>query len=535
MARKPASKPKAPPIVRQAVVVVHGQGQQRPMGTIRDFVAALWASNPDVTPDPPYTKDNTWIVPDNKSGLYEMQRITTPPHGAGRRTDFFELYYADLLADTPIRNLWRWLERLFWISPLQVPKRMYGPWLAFWLLCLVAMAMTLWVVLEIPQLLDSNWLAPFKDKNRLDALIGLAIIVISVLVLVLPKFFPGTAQAESIPRGAILLAMIVGVGFISWQTPVIVVALIVGVVIYLFTNDLLPLFGDAASYLSAQTDTVRSRQAVRERGLSLLKALHDDKEYDRIVVVAHSLGTVLAYDLLQLLWHSVGPTKDNPPDADAVAAIEAVESFAKKPVAEWTPDDVEAYQALQWQAFSALRRQKPAGPTEEGKPAGPSGWKVSDFVTLGSPLANAQFLITEGPEDLKRMKRERVLPVSPPEPRDKEGFIYAENGRMVTHHAAVFSTVRWTNIYDEFNPRWFLHGDVISGAIAGLFGPGIKDIDVPIVENGKRTFTHNLYWVDTRGEPKGKVTSGEDSHEVRAEAAAPQIQHLRDAVGMQRS
>lgn len=539
MARKPASKPAAEAIKRQAIVVVHGQGQQRPMGTIRDFVAALWASNPDVTPDPPYNKDNTWIVPDSKSGLYEMQRITTPPHDEGRRTDFFELYYADLLADTPIRNLWRWLERLFWISPMQVPRRMYGPWLAFWLLCLAAMAMSLWVILEIPQLLQANWLAPFQDRNRIDALIGLAIIAIAVLTLVVPKFFPATEQAKSIPRGAILLALIVGIGFISWQTPVIVAALVMGVVLYLFANDLLPLFGDAASYLSAQTETVRSRQALRERGLSLLKALHEDTEYDRIVVVAHSLGTVLAYDLLQLLWHNVGPTKDNPPVADAVAAIEAVESFARKSVAEWTAADVDTYQALQWQAFSALRRQTPADPAPAGKPAGLSGWKVSDFVTLGSPLANAQFLITEGPEDLKRMKHERVLPISPPEPRgDAEGFIYEENGRMVTHHAAVFSTVRWTNIYDEFNPRWFLSGDVISGAVAELFGPGIKDINVPILDNGKRGFSHNLYWVDTRSETvrqQPPIDPGSDAHKVRAEAAAPQIQHLRDAVGMSRS
>lgn len=539
MARKPVSKPAAEPIKRQAIVVVHGQGQQRPMGTIRDFVAALWASNPDVSPDPPYSKDNTWIVPDSKSGLYEMQRITTPPHDEGRRTDFFELYYADLLADTPLRNLWRWLERLFWISPLQVPRRMYGPWLAFWLLCLAAIAMTLWVILEIPQLLQANWLAPFQDRNRVDALIGLAIIAIAVLTLVVPKFFPATAQAKSIPRGAILLALIVGVGFISWQTPVIVAALIMGVVLYLFTNDLLPLFGDAASYLSAQTETVRSRQALRERGLSLLKALHDDTDYDRIVVVAHSLGTVLAYDLLQLLWHSVGPTKDNPPEADAVTAIEAVESFASKPVAEWTPADVDTYQNLQWAAFSALRRQKPADPPADGKPAGSSGWKVSDFVTLGSPLANAQFLVTEGLEDFERMKHERVLPISPPEPRgDAEGFIYEENGRMVTHHAAVFSTVRWTNIYDEFDPRWFLSGDVISGAIAQLFGPGIKDINVPILDNGKRRFSHNLYWVDTRSEPARRQVAlgpGGDAHKVRAEAAAPQIQQLRDAVGMSRN
>jgi hypothetical protein len=401
------------------------------------------------------------------------------------------------------------------------------------------MAISLWVILEIPQLLQANWLAPFQDRNRIDALIGLAIIAIAVLTLVVPKFFPATEQAKSISRGAILLALIVGVGFISWQTPVIVAALVMGVVLYLFANDLLPLFGDAASYLSAQTETVRSRQALRERGLSLLKALHEDTEYDRIVVVAHSLGTVLAYDLLQLLWHSVGPTKDNPPDADAVAAIEAVESFARKLVAEWTAADVDTYQALQWQAFSALRRQKPADPAPAGKPAGLSGWKVSDFVTLGSPLANAQFLITEGPEDLRRMKHERVLPISPPEPRgDAEGFIYEENGRMVTHHAAVFSTVRWTNIYDEFNPRWFLSGDVISGAVAELFGPGIKDINVPILDDGKRGFSHNLYWVDTRSETMRQqhpIDLDRDAHKVRAEAAAPQIQHLRDAVGMSRS
>lgn len=518
--------------------MVHGQGQQRPMGTIRDFVAALWASNPDVTPDPPYSKDDTWIVPDSKSGLYEMQRITTPPHDQGRRTDFFELYYADLLADTPLRNLWRWLERLFWISPAQVPKRMYGPWLAFWLLCLVGIAMTLWVILEIPQLLQANWLSPFQDRSRIDALFGLAVIAIAVLALVLPKFFPSTAEAKSIPRGVILVALIVGVGFISWQTPVIVAALIVGVVLYLFTNDLLPLFGDAASYLSAQTETVRSRQALRERGLSLLKALHDDPEYDRIVIVAHSLGTVLAYDLLQLLWHAVGPTKDNAPDADAVAAIEAVERFATKPAPAWTPDDVETYQALQWAAFSALRRQKPAEPAPADKPAGQSGWKVSDFVTLGSPLANAEFLITEGAEDLKRMKHERVLPISPPEPRgNAEGFIYEENGRMVTHHAAVFSTVRWTNIYDEFDPRWFLNGDVISGPIGELFGPGIKDINVTILDNGKRGFSHNLYWVDTRSERArpGAPIYPDDSHKVRAEAASPQVRYLREAVGMSRS
>lgn len=533
-------------IQRQAIVVVHGQGQQRPMGTIRDFVEVLWSSNPDVVPDPPHNRNDTWIVPDNKSGLYEMQRITTPPHG-GRRTDFFELYYADLLSDTPIRNLWRWLERLFWISPMEVPRRMYWPWLVFWLICLVSLALVFWVILEIPTLLQGRWWHPFVDRNAWDAVVGAAIIVVALLCLILPKFFPSTPQAQSIPRPAILFAIILGVGFISWHTPVIVVALIVGVMLYFFVNGFLPLFGDAASYLSAQTETVRSRQAVRRRGLDLLLALHQEPEYDRIVVIAHSLGTVLAYDLLQLLWHAAGPTKDNPPSPEAVAAIQAVEDFAASMGQDaWEPEDIAAYQQLQWAAFSALRRQKPPGPPVDGKPAGLAGWKVSDFITLGSPLANAQFLVTEGQADFRRMKKERVLPVSPPEPRGSaQGFIYEENGRMVTHHAAVFSTVRWTNIYDEFDPVLFGRGDVIGGALGApdLFGPGIRDIDVTIREKGRRTFSHNLYWVDTiaeKGRPPQPVPlpdhiPGDERTPVRGATAAPQIQHLRDAVGMDRN
>lgn len=527
-------------IKRQAIVVVHGQGQQRPMGTIRDFVEVLWSSNPDVEPAPPYTRDSTWIVPDNKTGLYEMQRITTPPHGDGRRTDFFELYYADLLADTPLRNLWRWLERLFWIDPVEVPGRMYRPWLAFWLLSLVALGMSFWVVMEVPQLLHADWLQPFSEPNRLDALFGLVIIVLALLTLILPKIFPIPEQGQYVPRGAIILAIVVGIGFISWHTPVIVAAVIVGVVIYLFVNELLPLFGDAASYLSAQTETVRTRQAVRDRGLALLNALHRDNGYDRIVVVAHSLGTVLAYDLLQFLWHDVGPTKDNRPDPDAVAALEAVEAFSRKPVGSWTAADVDTYQQLQWQAFTALRRQKRDEQMPAEGPPRQAGWKVSDFVTLGSPLANAQFLITEGAEDFNRMKRERVLPISPPEPRDDaQGFIYTEDGVTATHHAAVFSTVRWTNIYDEFDPWLFKNGDVIGGALSSpdLFGPGIRDIDVTIRKNGRRTFSHNLYWVDTLAE-KGAgatVTRNRRRRRVRGATAAPQIRHLREAVGMERS
>src|SRR5690606_20581390 len=170
--------------------------------------------------------------------------------------------------------------------------------------------------------------------------------------------------------------------------------MVLGWLAYLADNLLLPYFGDAASYLSAQTETVQSRQGVRNRGLALLKALHEDPEYDRVIVIAHSLGSVLAYDLLHILWREVGPTKDNPPCAEAEAAVAAVDAFvAKAPADQWSPELVAQYQALQWAAFEALSRQK-------GTVGGVgSGWKVSDLITLGTPFSSAEFLITDGRAD----------------------------------------------------------------------------------------------------------------------------------------
>ena len=485
-------------IKRQAVVVVHGQGQQRPMGTIRDFVKVLWQFDASITPDDGAKKE-TWIVPDEKIGLYELQRITTPAHEK-RRTDFYELYYADLLADTPIRNLWRWLVHLLWINPTEITARMLWPWRVFWVLTIIMGALAAFVVLSIPDLLHSDWRQPFFSFPRLVvSWVVAAIAGVALLVLYLPKLFStGMTRARQVSRFVIGLILYVAVWLLYFDSA-IPEAVTVGVVIYFAGNVLLPLFGDAASYLSAQTETVRSRQAIRERGLRLLLALHNDPEYDRIIVVAHSLGTVLAYDLLQLLWHSVGPTKDNPPSPAAVGALEAVRDYVNRADPKWTVDEVAHYQELQWQAFNQLRLQ-PAVEKTDDVPGLPAGWKISDFVSLGTPLASAQFLITAGKADFALMKTERVLPTAPPGPRDElQGFLYEEDGKWVTHHAAVFSTVRWTNIFDDFDPRWFIKGDVIGGPIAREeegFGQAIKDVKVRITQGGRRTFSHNLYWVD---------------------------------------
>ena len=58
---------------------------------------------------------------------------------------------------------------------------------------------------------------------------------------------------------------------------------------------------------------------------------------------------------------------------------------------------------------------------------------------------------------------------------------------------------------------------------------------VDILENGRRTFSHNLYWVDTRGKGEAPVGKGRYAPPVRSDEAADQIVELREAVGMERN
>ena len=188
------------PIRRQAVVVVHGQGEQRPMGTIRDFVKVLWKFSPEFGTDIPAEGRDVWIVPDDKSGLFELQRITTPEQD-GRRTDFFELYYADLLNDTPVKNLTRWMQRLFWIDPADVPGLVRWPWTVFWCLSLVVAGLLAYLGLSLPHFLHANLLAPLWAPG---AWIPVSVGVLALVVLALPKLWNGLELLERVPAALII-------------------------------------------------------------------------------------------------------------------------------------------------------------------------------------------------------------------------------------------------------------------------------------------------------------------------------------------
>ena len=91
---------------RQAVVIIHGIGEQRPMDTLWGFVSGVWS------------KRLAHSKPDRISPTLELRRLSVPSVSAEWRpgqpvsTDFYELYWAHLMSGTS----WKPRDRVDWRS-----------------------------------------------------------------------------------------------------------------------------------------------------------------------------------------------------------------------------------------------------------------------------------------------------------------------------------------------------------------------------------------------------------------------------------
>lgn len=456
-------------------------GEQRPMSTIRGFVHAVWSVDFGLTPpwkrnrtseaenpaDPPET-NKSWIIPDTRrTTSHELRRITTPYDIHGRRTDFYELYWADITQGNTRERLMSWVMELLWRKRSDIPANAFGLYVATWIIFLI-------VILSAGALALLAW---FKTIG--PVLVVAITIVASIIFWVIDKFA-------------------------------------------------LPYFGDVASYVRAAASTVEKRALVRQRGLSLLKPLMEDAEYDRVVLVSHSLGSIIAYDLLQILWAEYGPHNLRwPEEKVAIRAMHAIGKYvAPANPAEAGPalDEQErsTFRALQWQLYTLLRQ--PVRP-------GAKCWKISDFVTLGSPLTHAEFLMTHNRAEFRRGIEERLFSTCPPisDKPSKRTIIYLDGKRgRHAHHAAVFAATRWTNIFDTGN-LWST-GDPISGSMEEIFGQGVENRQVRLTTRllglWTRIFTHTCYWSMDVGVPETPPPKGK--------APPHHIQVLREAIDLGR-
>ena len=496
--KKPTKKPAKK---KQAVVVIHGMGEQRPMETLRSFVDTVWTKDLSLTggienkmrvSDQTGLKENrVWIVPDARAGSHELRRITTAGDRTGRRTDFFEFYWADVMQGTTLQHLLAWLKGLLFRTPNNVPRNVLAAWVVLWTFTIMAAMFA--VVAAWPNIIAAKWLyglfvAPLVEHRRviLGVCAGLTVIV----------GIGRLRYTESIGRVAfrvfavLLFLSLLGL-ILSWEAvkphPRLLSIGISAAVMIIVHNFIVPTFGDVARYVRAAADTVEKRDLVRNRGLALLNRLHDSGDYDRIIIVGHSLGSILAYDLLQLLWADRAPKQANEPSGAALKAISEIDRYVAGRLKPMSHQDVLAYRRAQFSVYSELRTSK--------RP-----WLVSDFVTIGSPLTHAEFLMAKDKYELQAFIQDRLLSKSPPEPDEDRTTITYSIGRAkpkYVHHAAAFAATRWTNIFDPNS--LVLFGDLISGSLTENFGQGIEEyrveIERPFVFGLKwRFFTHTLYW-----------------------------------------
>jgi hypothetical protein len=454
---------------RQAIVVIHGMGEQSPMDTIKGFVRTAWEVSTDLTPNGLPNPAEVLSLQDARTGSLEIRRMTTWPSiptatfVEGVRSDFYELYWADLSGGSTWRQVQDWIAELLLRNPFtNVPRKVFLAWILLW-----AMVLTV-ILLAVATALPEN--ASLGSFNLWDC--------------PLLKWLHG---------------------FQTWQLGLATAAL--GATIHIF---IVPSFGRVVRYTRAKPANIAARKNIRERGLALLSELHKG-DYERIIIVGHSLGSILGYELISYFWEMRPESHifvEGTPEFDALRDLERAIADVASPTSP-SPSAIAGYHEAQ----TAFARQLRSRPIPVGD-AADTRWLITDFVTLGSPLSHAEFLMATSAENLRRRQQYREYPVSPPlrdelDPylatRAKQagflidplrpqllGFPFGTRQEWRLRHGTPFAAVRWTNIYDP--ARLVIFGDLISGPVAPIFGPAIVDVDLRALRGQSWRLTHTRYW-----------------------------------------
>lgn len=409
---------------RQAVVIVHGMGEQRPNDMLYQFADAA-LGDADVDPDTTRTIVNR---PDKVTDSYDSRRIqvvdqTTDKNGDVFRvvTEFYEYHWAHLMSGNKLAHLWPLAKRF-----VRAPIR-YG---RLWPIVITALFS---VVLAAVAFL---WAA--KTGLDISAENTLAALGLGGVTLVVATYLVKAANSR-----------VLNVALIKY-------------------------LADVARYLDASPENQIARDTIRQGLVDLLDALHNKGRHKRIVVAAHSLGSFISYDALTYLWarrNKLHKAKKPPPEFPVLKEL----ALIARDLNDFQPSDDrydweigelrDGYRALQLPAWIEKRKS--------GNP-----WLVTDFLTFGSPLAHAHILMAKDRDDLIRERQQDRGELARCPPIDNKGlaskdiqFAWDNSlGYPILHYAAPFSLVKWTN--------FFFKGDWFAGPLNQNFGYGIKDIEL---------------------------------------------------------
>jgi hypothetical protein len=353
--------------------------------------------------------------PDRLTELFEVRRLNIEVD-ASLRIDCHELYWAHHIDTSTWLSIVKWLRRL--VATPGAELRNMG------------------------RHLDERLYTRTRD-------IALVMLVLLALVVVLAAIW---VEKWNLP--ASLVALGVGAGGLVWAY---------------FERQMLAVVGDAARYLDNAPANIGVRQAIRTECMRFLEAMNGSPEYSRIIVIGHSLGSVIAYDALRLLWAK----------RTEHAAIH--DTDANRSLLDWLHGGRKPkHEPASSPQRALFERLLPPDGTPQPR------WKISDLITVGSPLTHAPLLFAGSVQDFDEMKAQREFPTCPPQLDHKSDLCgWLEGGRFHLHHAAAFAVVRWTNLYFPTDP--------IGGPLQAVFGTGIEDVGLPDAPHGS-WLDHVRYW-----------------------------------------
>jgi hypothetical protein len=406
-------------------------GEQRPLDTLNQFVGT--ALPPGTTGTPEFYSRPDEVTDSYESRRYLARRRAPSGEELHAQTEFYEYHWAHLMQGNRLEDLWPTFRRFVFLLPWFVPAGLRVVWAIFWAL---AIALAILLVQNIGPDFD---LSRLTIPNLVGAVLGngLAAIVIGLVLTYL--------ATRITPR---------------WLTSS---------------------FVDVVRYLDTSPRSYGVRKEIRAGMVDLLQGLHDarirgEPRYQRIVVVAHSLGTYIAYDAITFLWGQMNELHQGPMDRDAVGPDGGIEPEGLEQIERAAAgvgpngEGGEAYRTAQRLIWRGLRAQ--------GNP-----WLITDFISFGSPMYFANRLMTLNPTQFETRIERRDFPTCPPQPdegnpgtADRRRLSYNNGGRRVLYHGATFAVVRWTNFW--FPPRLWFFGDWFGGSLGELFGRGIKDIEL---------------------------------------------------------
>lgn len=513
----PASGTHEPPYRRQAIVVIHGMGEQRPVETLNEFSSAI-------TDDGRFHSRPTKIDGAFEARMHVVPRSEPGADGLRRpfdtQTDIFEYHWAHLMQGNRLDDLWPTVRRMIfpvtgaamtifavillgvlvlgiaWQTGLLAPPPNVPEGFPWVMIVAAGLSFILLLVFSVPPGLIGLWLIVW------GAVVGLVFAFMAIPAIRDLTFFDSPA--------AMVTALLAGTA-----SSIAIVAYLISRVL---PGWLVKSFVDVVRYLDTSPRSYEVRLAIRKGIVDLLDGLQQSGKYSRIVVTAHSLGSYIGYDAISYLW-----TVRNKEFTLVQADVDDIEAVATALADGWEGRNRFDFRK-RWASLAARRAEyrREQRALWQKLRAGKHPWIITDFVTFGSPMNFADRLFTRSWTQFDERIARRELVTCPPVSEDVSGapsvhqagrpvhLTWAGRGeKRRLHEAAPFAVVRWTNLWYPALGGFF--GDWFGGPLARLYGPGVEDVRLDHATGASWVpgYAHTVYLREgSRSRPKNRRKPG---------------------------